>query len=271
MIVQVINDDGPDTPLLVPFLRGVRGWAKEVRVAIPHTNRSWIGTAMTRKEPLSTKIHEIAGIKAVLVSGTPGDCATLAIHNLYDKRPDIVLSGPNLGINSGLPYSISSGTLGGALVASISGTPAIALSCELSQEVWALLDARAKPEAYAEWKSDFERLGELSAIVAKRIVDAKLPIAGRVVSVNAPWRANKATPLKPTRVRPGVYGSLFGKNPDGTYSLRPKEILFDDTPERILSDDICLRNGEISVTLLDQTLASLALSEAEMAELAGKL
>jgi 5'/3'-nucleotidase SurE len=226
---------------------------------------------MTRKEPLSTKLQEIGGIKAYLVSGTPGDCAALSIHNLYSKRPDIVLSGPNLGINSGLPYSISSGTLGGALVASISGTPSIALSCELSQEVWALMDARAKGEAFAEWKSDFERLGELAGVLAKRLIEINLPIAGRVVSVNTPWQAKKTTPLKPTRVRPGVYGPLFGKNPDGTYSLRPKEILFDDTPERILSDDICLRNGEISVTVLDQTLASLALSESEMVELSGKL
>src|SRR5215204_5491169 len=62
------------------------------------------------------------------VDGTPTDCVTIAMgHILKDRRPDIVLSGINRGPNLGDDTTYS-GTVAGALEASIHGLPGIAVS-----------------------------------------------------------------------------------------------------------------------------------------------
>lgn len=66
----------------------------------------------------------------ILVNGTPATCAQLGLfHFFQDRGPiDLVVSGPNYGRNSTSLFSLSSGTLGGALEAAICQKKAIALS-----------------------------------------------------------------------------------------------------------------------------------------------
>jgi 5'/3'-nucleotidase SurE len=66
----------------------------------------------------------------VLVDGTPASCVQIGLyHYFHDKAPiDLVVSGPNYGRNSTAVFSLSSGTLGGALEAAICKRRAIALS-----------------------------------------------------------------------------------------------------------------------------------------------
>ena len=66
----------------------------------------------------------------VLIDGTPATCAQLGLHHLFAHRSpiDLVLSGPNFGRNTTALYSLSSGTLGGALEAAACHVKAVALS-----------------------------------------------------------------------------------------------------------------------------------------------
>ena len=71
----------------------------------------------------------------VLVPGTPATCTQLGLFHFKDlfphkefKKVDLVLSGPNHGRNTSAVFSLSSGTLGGALEGAISGVRSIALS-----------------------------------------------------------------------------------------------------------------------------------------------
>lgn len=65
----------------------------------------------------------------VLLDGTPATCANLGLFGqIFEHDFDLVISGPNLGRNSGAAFCLSSGTVGAAMSASIVGTPAIALS-----------------------------------------------------------------------------------------------------------------------------------------------
>jgi 5'-nucleotidase len=61
------------------------------------------------------------------VDGTPTDCVALAVGELLDARPDFVLSGINHGANMGEDV-LYSGTVAGAMEATILGIPAVALS-----------------------------------------------------------------------------------------------------------------------------------------------
>jgi tubulin---tyrosine ligase len=66
----------------------------------------------------------------VLIDGTPASCVQIGLWHLNRDRGavDIVVSGPNYGRNTTALFSLSSGTIGGALEASVCGKKAIALS-----------------------------------------------------------------------------------------------------------------------------------------------
>ncbi|XP_063936805.1 uncharacterized protein LOC108193865 isoform X2 [Daucus carota subsp. sativus] len=78
--------------------------------------------------PLQVKKAEIQGTTAFAVSGTPADCASLGISkSLFPVVPDLVISGINMGCNSG--YRIMySGTVAGAREAFFYGIPSISIS-----------------------------------------------------------------------------------------------------------------------------------------------
>jgi len=63
------------------------------------------------------------------VDGTPTDCVNVALTQLYDTPPDLVVSGINKGYNLGDDVTYS-GTVAGALEAALLGIPAVAVSLE---------------------------------------------------------------------------------------------------------------------------------------------
>ena len=118
-------------------------------MVLPHQQRSWIGKAhfvgqvtkptyfrpgtlhkddgTTYSRPLSSEQEDEEWI---LVNGTPATCAQLGLHHFFQDKPpiDLVVSGPNYGRNSTALFSLSSGTVGGAMEAAVCRKRAIALS-----------------------------------------------------------------------------------------------------------------------------------------------
>jgi len=66
----------------------------------------------------------------ILVDGTPASCVQIGLYHYFqDRGPiDLVVSGPNYGRNTTAVFSLSSGTLGGALEAAVCKRKAIAVS-----------------------------------------------------------------------------------------------------------------------------------------------
>jgi 5'-nucleotidase len=101
------------------------------------------------------------------VDATPTDCVTLAMnHILKDDPPQLVLSGINRGGNLGDDVNYS-GTVAGALEASMYGLPGIAVS--LVQRV----------------EFDFTHAAEFAAQLAEQVLSDGLP-QGTVLNVNVP-------------------------------------------------------------------------------------
>lgn len=119
-------------------------------MVLPHTQRSWIGkahiigqtvkpsyfrpgtlhtddgTTHSRPLPAGSEKQE----EWILVDGTPASCVQIGLYHYFqDRGPvDLVVSGPNYGRNSTAVFSLSSGTVGGALEAAVCKRKAIALS-----------------------------------------------------------------------------------------------------------------------------------------------
>jgi 5'-nucleotidase len=100
----------------------------EVSVVAPDAERSAVGHAITTLTPL--RVKEVAlegGLVGHAVSGTPADSVKLAVGAILEERPDLVVSGINLGPNTATNI-IYSGTVSAATEARILGIPSVAIS-----------------------------------------------------------------------------------------------------------------------------------------------
>ncbi len=95
-----------------------------MEIVAPDREQSATSHSLTMHHPLRARqVRE--GVRHV--DGTPTDCVALAVGALLDRRPDCVLSGINHGPNMGEDV-LYSGTVAGAMEATILGIPAVAVS-----------------------------------------------------------------------------------------------------------------------------------------------
>ena len=149
----MINDDGPpsqqSSPYVHSFVQTLQNAGHVVSVILPHQQRSWIGKAhfvgqVTKPTYFRPgTIHEDDGVTSqtpagpnekveewILIDGTPASCAQLGLFHFFQERGpvELVISGPNYGRNSTSLFSLSSGTIGGAMEAAVCAKKSIALS-----------------------------------------------------------------------------------------------------------------------------------------------
>ncbi len=128
MNIVVTNDDGLHTP-------GIWALAKAlcevgaVSVVAPDREQSGVGMGLSFTNPVkvSEAIPRIAGVKTLLVEGTPADSVILAVQGLTPSPVGLVVSGINEGGNTGMNVLVS-GTVGAAFQAHLWNVPAIAVS-----------------------------------------------------------------------------------------------------------------------------------------------
>ena len=127
MRILLTNDDGI-------YAKGIEVLHEHLRkdhdvvVVAPETEQSAVGHAITLTNPLRVKSVDRNGVFfGYAVKGTPADCVKLAINELVELAPDLVVSGINLGANVGINV-IYSGTVSAATEGAILGVPAIAIS-----------------------------------------------------------------------------------------------------------------------------------------------
>ncbi|KAL8988304.1 MAG: hypothetical protein Q9177_002600 [Variospora cf. flavescens] len=153
------------SPYIHSFVKTLQSAGHIVSVILPHQQRSWISKAhfasqvvkptyfrpgtlhqddgtthakprlrsSNKSNPSSSQGKSQDGEEDeewVLVNSTPATAAQLGLfHFFQDRGPvDLVVSGPNYGRNTTSLFSLSSGTIGGAMEAAVCRTRAIALS-----------------------------------------------------------------------------------------------------------------------------------------------
>lgn len=127
MEILLTNDDGIASPGLRALAEALGQAGHRVTVVAPDRERSAVGHGITTRDPLFVQDFDWDGIPAHSCSGTPADCAQLGLKALVKRPVDLVVSGPNYGINTAGDL-IYSGTVAAALEAAKLGVKAIALS-----------------------------------------------------------------------------------------------------------------------------------------------
>lgn len=125
--ILVTNDDGIFSPGIKALALAMTALG-QVSVVAPEVEQSAVGHSITVRRPLRFKHTASAGfgeIPAHRVDGTPADCVVLGAHNL--GRPDLIVSGINIGSNLGFDLT-HSGTVAGAMEGVSLGLPSIAFS-----------------------------------------------------------------------------------------------------------------------------------------------
>lgn len=195
-LILLSNDDGVAAPNLAALRAALLSLA-DVVVCAPEVNQSATSHSLS--------LHRILRLRAIepavfAVDGTPADCVYTALHaktRVLPRRPDLVVSGMNHGLNLGVDVFYS-GTVAAAREAAIRGIPAVAISA----------DAGADRDAAAA----------LGAAIALAALDAHrrapAPLAP-LLSVNIP--AGKAWPVRSTRLGARLYSEEveFRRDPRG--------------------------------------------------------
>ncbi len=127
-LVLLANDDGVAAPNLLA-LRDALSEHATVVVCAPEGNQSATSHSLS--------LHRILRLRRVAegvfaVDGTPADCVYVALHSgtrIVPRRPDLVVSGMNHGLNLGIDVFYS-GTVAAAREAALRGIPSIAISAD---------------------------------------------------------------------------------------------------------------------------------------------
>ena len=182
--ILVTNDDGIHSAGIIALAEAL-GALGEVLVVAPAHEMSAASHSLTLTRPL--RIEKIDD-HHFSVDGTPTDCVTLAMnHLLKDDLPTLVVSGINKGGNLGEDVTYS-GTVAGALEASIYGLPGIAVS--LVQRT----------------NFDFAPAAEFATELARRVLGDGLP-RGTLLNVNVPpgpIRGARVTRQGTKNIRPTI-------------------------------------------------------------------
>ncbi|MDT7689459.1 MAG: 5/3-nucleotidase [Acidobacteriota bacterium] len=162
--ILLTNDDGIHSDGLTMLEASLRE-VGDVYVVAPAAEMSGASHSLTLSRPL--RIRRIDE-RHWTVDGTPTDCVTLALNQILgpDEVPDICCSGINYGGNLGDDATYS-GTVAGALEATILGVPGLAFS----------LVARAN--------YDFTRAARFAVTAARKVLAEGLP-EGTLLNINIP-------------------------------------------------------------------------------------
>ena len=96
----------------------------DVYVVAPATEQSGVGHSITYLTPLMVKeMFEGRQRRGWAVEGSPADCVKIGITEFCPRRPDLVVSGINGGLNAGINV-LYSGTVAAAIEGRFSGSPA---------------------------------------------------------------------------------------------------------------------------------------------------
>jgi 5'-nucleotidase len=125
--VLLTNDDGIHAPGL-KALRDALAAEFEVQVVAPETEMSAVGHAITLTMPLRVEeVFHDGAFFGYAVRGTPADCVKIAVQELLRVKPDVIVSGINLGANVGVNL-LYSGTVSAATEGAFLGFPSAAVS-----------------------------------------------------------------------------------------------------------------------------------------------
>ncbi len=132
VLILLTNDDGIYAPGLAALERQLCRLG-EVRVVAPAKEQSGVGHSITYLTPLIAKeVFNGEQQWGWAVEGSPADCVKLGITQFCPRRPDLVVSGINSGLNAGINV-LYSGTVAAAIEGAFFRLTSFAVSLEFHE------------------------------------------------------------------------------------------------------------------------------------------
>ena len=235
-LILITNDDGADAKGIETLTR-LMCEIGDVVVVAPDGPRSAQSNALTVTHPIRFKmLEESNGLIRYSCTGTPTDCVKLAINEIVDRKPDLLVSGINHGSNAAINV-IYSGTMGAVLEGCENGIPSIGFSiCNHS------LDA------------DFSIFESYITQITRLALQNGLP-HGTCLNVNAPM--GDIAGIRVSRQCDGKWTKEFAKrtDPQGRAYYWLTGFFENHEPDAIDTDEWALSQGYISIvpTKIDMT------------------
>lgn len=162
--ILITNDDGYHSEGIIALENALREIG-DVYVVAPASEMSGASHSLTLSRPL--RIRQIDE-RHWTVDGTPTDCVTLALNHIlpFEERPHLCASGINHGANLGDDATYS-GTVAGALEATILGVPGLAFSLVVNRN------------------HDFTESAKIAKQLTEKAIKEGLP-DGTLLNVNIP-------------------------------------------------------------------------------------
>lgn len=207
--ILLTNDDGYNAKGLLKLIEALSPIAKLTIVA-PATEKSASAHSMTLTRPM--KLLGVDDDYYKMDDGTPTDCIFVGLNHLFNEgeKPDLVISGINIGSNMGEDITYS-GTVAGASEAVLQGVPGIAIS-----QVFNDINDTNKDR----W--EYELACKTIVDVAKKILDGKFPLGERkLLNINIPHCSIKE--CKGTRITNAGYRE-YGNDCHRYVSPRGEEV-----------------------------------------------
>lgn len=238
-LILLSNDDGYFAPGL-RVMQAALAEKADVVVCAPELNQS--------ASSHSLSLHRVLRLRHIephvfAVDGTPADCVYVALHSggrILPRRPDLVVSGINHGLNLGVDVFYS-GTVAAAREGALRGISSIAVSADTNANFEYAAEVAAKL-AYAMLERDGAR-----APLEEGVVDATR--AAPLLNVNIP--PGSAWPVRATRLGARVYEQdvVYREDPRGREYLwiGGSDVRHDPVPG---SDTEAFDEGCVSVTPL---------------------
>ncbi len=174
--ILVSNDDCYLSPGLYLLADAVDSLG-DVLISSTEFPRSATGREITFSRPLRYVEKQYGGRTVHVTDGTPIDALHLAVEVL-GFRPDVVLSGVNVGDNLSLQHIFYSGTLAVTIEAALMGIPSIAFSAGI--------------DSFRGFENPVLRdvIVKVASHLTKKVLDKGLPEGVDLLSVNIPPHPN---------------------------------------------------------------------------------
>ena len=236
--ILIVNDDGIQSPGIHALAKAMESLGS-VTIVAPDQEQSAKSHSITLNDPIRIKsVNLKKGLKGWSVNGTPADCAKIALKSLFKKKPDLMISGINLGSNLGKNL-IYSGTIGAAYEGTNLGIPSAAISLD---------SIHAK---------EFTAAKQVSISIATHLLKYKLP-KGTLLNVNVPYiRKKRIKGFRITKQGESGFKDTYERRVDPRgkpYFWIKGEIRYTDSS--IEFDGEAILNGYVSITPIDFDLTN---------------
>ncbi|MBW1733830.1 MAG: 5'/3'-nucleotidase SurE [Deltaproteobacteria bacterium] len=230
MRILLTNDDGIHAPGLFALYEALKQ-DHQVHIVAPESEMSAVGHAITLTSPIVVQeVHRDGLFFGHAVKGTPADCVKLAVKELLDSPPDVILSGINVGANVGVNI-LYSGTVSAATEGAFLGIRSAAISLAVMEN------------------PDFRFAAQFSRDLVRFMVEADLR-DGTALNVNIPaLPPEKISGISITRQGTSRFEERFERRTDPRgrvyYWLTGEKFIETGNPE---NDSVALGLNRITIT-----------------------